>query len=125
MHPTATRFLHILVPVKRCDGYDGGCSNPEALTKGPLFLQVRRLCSQNPRQPSTDGNRHECEALYGAPVVFLFGTKNSYMPPSLARFTRPSHHNSFMIMINHQNRTLSTRLVRNHAPLLPFLGDEM
>ena len=48
----------------RCDG---GGPKPETLT-GPLFLQVRRLCGQDPRQPPTDGDRHECEALHGAPI---------------------------------------------------------
>lgn len=56
--------------------HDGEGSDPETLTEGPLFLQVRRLCGQDPRQPSTDGDRHECEALYGTPaVVFLFSNK--------------------------------------------------
>jgi hypothetical protein len=45
------------------------------LTMGPLCSQVRGLCGEDPRQPSADGDRHECEALDGAPVVvFSFFT---------------------------------------------------
>ena len=104
-------------------GYDGGGSNSEMLTEGPLFLQVRRLCGQDPRQSSTDGDRHECEALYGAPVQssFVFGTKTHIYALSLARFTYPP---SF-INHDHQNRTLSMRLVRDDAPSFPFLGNKM
>jgi hypothetical protein len=68
-----------------------GGQNSETLTEGPVFLQVRRLCGQDPREPSTDGDRHECEALYGGPVVFLFETKTHICPFSLARFTCPHH----------------------------------
>jgi hypothetical protein len=48
--------------------------------EGSLFSQVRRLCGQDPRQPSTDGDRHEREALHGAPDVlsFLISGTNSY-----------------------------------------------
>jgi hypothetical protein len=66
MRPTAARLLHILVPVKRCDETIGN-SNSFGATDG---TQVCRLCGEDPRQPSTDGNRHQREALDGAPLEF-------------------------------------------------------
>src|SRR5712671_6742628 len=47
MRPTATRLLHILVPVKRCDGTERRGYTLVA-HRGTALLQMCRLCSQNP-----------------------------------------------------------------------------
>jgi Electron transfer flavoprotein domain len=85
---------------------------------GPLCSQVRGLCGEDPRQPSADGDRHECEALHGAPVVFFLFTFLGLTP-------FPTFHccpSDPSITIT--KRIHSTRLVRSNPPTLPPFGQK-
>ncbi len=53
--------------------YDTRQFQARLLMEGLSFSQVCRLCGQDPRQPPTDGDRHQREALHGTPpILFLF-----------------------------------------------------
>ena len=101
----------------RCDG-GGTRQNDLSFYRCVDFAVKIRV---NPQQTGIDTNVKHSMVRQQSSFCFELKTHNKYM----LFFSRTFHLSTIMMIMTNQNRTLSTRLVRNDASLPPFPGNEM